>query len=532
MGNIGRTTLIMIAFGLVTYTVSFFGYLYPIINLVSFWIALTAVIYFSFKSIHAGVLIVIMELVLGNKGYLFSNTIFGHFVSLRQAIFVIILAATAFHIMTNRKIVFWKSTYRWWFISFLIFVVFGIINGFIRNDHTIWFYDLNAYIFCLLILPFSEGIVTRRQVERATIWLAGGSMTLAIITILVAGIFGTVYYRPGFINATQIDDAQLAKLSENATAPENARLGQATQPRISQYHLNWADISPERPIVYRWLRDTGTAETAYLGGRIFRVFFSSHLYLLAGLFIGIALLAKIDHWWRSRKFWMTASGLLFISVATVISFSRSLWLGAIAGLIITFVSIGKRSALRIGGLALASIAMIFITTMVIVPSLSKAITERFQATASPTTEVAASNRLQLLPAVIDQLKSRPILGSGFGTTVTYRTIVAGTDQLEFVRVYLYEWAYLDIAVKIGILGVIAYLIFLVKIVYNTWLARVNGSALNKIVATGLLGLITCIIIANVFTPYLNHPLGIGAILFIAVVSEVLVRNPSQYDAKG
>jgi len=529
MARIIRTIIQLVLLSLVVYAASFLGYLYPWINQLSFWLIVSAVIYLSYRSITAASMIVLLELALGNKGYLFSENVFGQLVSIRQAIFAIVILAAVYHIVRTRKFILWKSSYRWWFLIFGLFVGFGVINGFLRNDHTVWFYDLNAYLFFLLIVPFSQGIITRQHVQRAIIWLAAVGIALSIMTIVIAAIFGTVYYRPGFINATQVDEAQLAKLSEIATAPENARLGQTTRPRVDQYHFNWGDISPERPIVYRWLRDTGTAETAYLGGRVFRVFFSSHLYLIAGLFIGLALISRLDRWWRSKTFWLAAGGLALILIALLISFSRSLWLGAAAGFIVVLFLIGKKSALRLVGLGVASIAIMLLSAFIALPSLSSAITQRFQATASPTTEVAASNRLQLLPAVLEKLKSRPVLGSGFGTMVTYRTIVAGTDQLEFVRVYLYEWAYLDIAVKIGSLGLLGYLLFLSKIVRNAWLARTQRSTLDQVATIGLLGLLTCIITANVFTPYLNHPLGIGAILFIAVVGEILSHRNESLD---
>ena len=67
----------------------------------------------------------------------------------------------------------------------------------------------------------------------------------------------------------------------------------------------------------------------------------------------------------------------------------------------------------------------------------------------------------------------------------------------------FEWGYLDIWLKIGLLGLLAYLILIVKIARES----LKAGLLGEILFIAL----TALVITHTFSPYLNHPLGIGFI---------------------
>ena len=125
-----------------------------------------------------------------------------------------------------------------------------------------------------------------------------------------------------------------------------------------------------------------------------------------------------------------------------------------------------------------------------------------------------------------EIIKNPIIGYGFGKTLTYTTqdprILEQNPSGEYTT-YAFEWGYLEILLKVGVLGLAIYLSFLGYIVYIGWRAihvmqrENNGMAYSWMVGLWL-GLV-CIMITHFFTPYLNHPLGIAYIVVVGLVFE-------------
>jgi len=125
---------------------------------------------------------------------------------------------------------------------------------------------------------------------------------------------------------------------------------------------------------------------------------------------------------------------------------------------------------------------------------------------------AVSSRMAELSPAFELIKKAPLLGNGFGTTVHFRSddprIKNAANPEGWTDAAMIEWGYLDLAIKTGILGLLAYLAFLSVIIWQLF-----RSVLKKdYFAAGLLAGFSALLIVNMFTPYLNHPLGIGIIL--------------------
>ena len=108
------------------------------------------------------------------------------------------------------------------------------------------------------------------------------------------------------------------------------------------------------------------------------------------------------------------------------------------------------------------------------------------------------------------------MGQGFGATVTYRTNdprALASSPNGLYTTYTFEWGWFDIWLKLGLLGLLAYLGLIFKIIKDG--LKIN-SYFSLSLVTGLLVLIT----VNIFSPYVNHPLGIGyIILTIAMMDQ-------------
>jgi O-antigen ligase len=204
-------------------------------------------------------------------------------------------------------------------------------------------------------------------------------------------------------------------------------------------------------------------------------------------------------------------------VSLIISFSRSFWLGLAGALIFILTGLPFRKILKLASVAVSILALSLLIIYFVSPDIYGVFANRFSSLFKPATELAASNRMSLINPILEKVKEKPILGSGFGTSVTYKSLIAGTDLVEYVKVYVYEWGYLDITVKIGILGLISYLFFIFMIIRNYFKGLGNLDSRYKFLLRGLLAGLIFLLIVHFTTPYLNHPLGIGFLMICAAV---------------
>jgi O-antigen ligase len=193
--------------------------------------------------------------------------------------------------------------------------------------------------------------------------------------------------------------------------------------------------------------------------------------------------------------------------------SRSFWVGLIAALIVLIIYLLKdklawRVWLKFIGLAVMSVTagLLIMTALVKLPGLGawNALSQR-----TNLDESAVASRWNLIPKLWQAIKVSPIVGQGFGKTITYqssdpRVLEQSADGTY--ETYAFEWGWLDLWLKMGILGILTYLLLLIKLIRTSLTQKQIGLALC------LIALAT----VHFFTPYLNHPLGLGVIMLSAV----------------
>ncbi|MEK7190009.1 MAG: hypothetical protein AAB666_03475, partial [Patescibacteria group bacterium] len=134
---------------------------------------------------------------------------------------------------------------------------------------------------------------------------------------------------------------------------------------------------------------------------------------------------------------------------------------------------------------------------------------------APTDELSGAIRMALLPDIWRTIKLRPWLGSGLGTTVSFVHPV--TKVLEIRPQF--DWGYLEMLAELGILGTLAYVIFLLIILYS--LARVAYSAVglansSNPLLKGLLAGGAALFAINITTPALFQGFGVLYFVFVLV----------------
>ncbi|MBD3281452.1 glycosyltransferase [Candidatus Uhrbacteria bacterium] len=283
--------------------------------------------------------------------------------------------------------------------------------------------------------------------------------------------------------------------------------------------------------LYTWIRDTRVGEMTPAGGNVFRVFFQSGIYSIVILFFlfaywiqygGPADKDKVtSKLFSSIPCYLPRYGVIVLWVISatmvIISLSRSFWFGAAVGgavvLALGLIKFGQlpwKACLKgLGGIAgsvlvLAAI-LYFPFPKVGDVSLASMIKDR-----GTVTDAAGASRWNLLPAMWEKIGESPIIGSGFGSTVTYesrdpRILKDNPDGIY--TTYAYEWGWLSFWVKFGIFGP---LIVLWLVISLAW--RSLKASFPWWIRAGMVGSIACFSAVHIFTPYLNHPLGFSFLL--------------------
>jgi len=101
--------------------------------------------------------------------------------------------------------------------------------------------------------------------------------------------------------------------------------------------------------------------------------------------------------------------------------------------------------------------------------------DRINSIINPSEQSSAISRINLITPVFEKIKEHPIFGSGFGTVIQYKSVVPG--HAGILKVFAFEWSYLDTITEIGILGLIMYLWFIWKIFKNGF--HLNSEFKNK-----------------------------------------------------
>ncbi len=489
---------------------SLLGYLFPVVNIAVFFVLLAATLVLSLKKLEYGVLMLLAELFVGSKGYLFSLPLEGLTVSIRIAMFLTVMALWLTQFFRKRDARIFHSKFTVPFFLLFAAIAWGAAIGFFRNDFQNMFFDMNGWIFFALLFPMFDTIISKKEIGHLLEVLAASMASLALKTFFLLYVFSH-----------------------------------------QMYDLMYA--------IYRWVRDTGVGEITAFTPFFSRVFIQSHIYALILLFLASALL--IREWkkredekqslfsrFRNPRNILLALTFICTSAIMILSFSRSFWIGGFFGLLLFFsllifsfhrrVVFLFRSSIFFFFLILLSFGLVYGIGNFPYPKIdggfnTSLLKDRF---ASFSGEAAVVSRWNLLPVLWSEIKKAPLFGSGFGATATYVSKdprVLETNPSGAFTTFAFEWGYLDMWLKFGFLGLALYGFLLAKI----WR---NGYALMKIATDGeeqylLLGLLAgfaALLGTHFFSPYLNHPLGIGFIILLAAIFQTLQDEKHAPTASG
>ncbi|MBI4253275.1 glycosyltransferase [Candidatus Uhrbacteria bacterium] len=480
------------------------GYFYGPIDSLTLGFIAAATLLITYRRPEYGVAILFAELIIGSKGYLFSMMAGDMRLSARMVLFGAVFAGWLLYVIDNlpRKdsreslVTLRHASLRGWYALLCVAVFIGIVQA-IRNGNGAGyiFADANAWFFFLILPVLYDALRHREQIIRF-LTIGAAALSASLIKVLV------IFYMMG--------------------------------------HRGFGDDI--LTVVYRWIRSTGVGELTQMDS-LYRIFFQSQMYVVLLFFILISYIA-----WFARfsirdiaKRYMWLGVLLVGSIASLIlSFSRSFWLGVFVMVVLFSAGIfgliknEPKAVVRFFGIGAGGIfcALLTLFAISVIPFPSRdgvfsvdLLTERVEDIES---EAAAASRWNLLPIMLDEIKKAPLLGHGFGKTLTYTSRdprVLLQNESGTYTTYAFEWGYFDLWLKLGLLGLLAYLFLLAAIcIRGADTMRTlfqKGRAHEATLMRGLLYGMGALSVIHFFTPYLNHPLGIGIVMIVAVLSERL-----------
>ncbi|MFA6194304.1 MAG: O-antigen ligase family protein [Patescibacteria group bacterium] len=488
--NFKKVAIIMAGF-LVIEALSFLVFSHSLLNGAILVILSLAVAALSAYRLEYGFLALVSELFIGSMGHLFFVNLSAGQLPLRIAIW------SAFMIVFIIKLVIQlarqgqESSYlknlkefgeKKVFLILGIFIIISLINGFIRGHALgLIFSDFNAWLFFLLIIPAVAiyGDAGEEKFSRLKTVFLAGALWMSLKTLIFLYIF----------------------THDSSAAPE----------------------------IYNWLRRTLNGEMTPTNAGWPRIFIQGQIYSGSAFFLcfwASQANSKIkDIFKRINILPLLAAGL-FLSTL-IISFSRSFWAGLIIALAFSlvlvwrFYSFKKMLAASVWLISSFILSFVVIYAVAAFPYIYE--TGNFGASfldrVSNSNEAAVASRWSLLPALMKEIRKEPILGQGYGATVTYKSSdprVLQSNPTGIYTTYAFEWGYLELWLKLGLLGLAAYLWLLYQLIKD---GVARGLKTKQMLFFGLAAGLIFLAVTNIFTPYLNHPLGIG----ILVLSSCLIR---------
>lgn len=426
-----------------------------------------------------GLAIAFAELFANSHGHLLTADVHGFPLSLRVAVFLSVMSAWVV-LIGLRKIRFTFTDAR--LTPFLVLacaVMLGFVQGFLRNDHGNAFDDGNAYVLVAYILPILSVSWDATKQRLLLQVFAAAATWICILTIGLVFIFSHVH------------EALLVS-------------------------------------TYKFIRDTRTGELTKMDVGYFRVFIQAQLSVAA-----MALILSAWTWVnKNRRGWVWLSSVLALCDAIMIaSLSRSFWFGLLTGLVVELVlffistkpkgrDFVRPTVVHIAAMISGMILFVGILAFPLPETLSRFPLNIFEIGKSRSglgsDDAAVSSRKALLDPMLNEIKDHPLLGQGFGTEIRYATsdprmLSMFSKDGKTITTYAFEWGWLELWLKVGIPGLIAFV----------WLfiASVKGLAPylrgeQRWLGIGFIAVLAMLYVTHIFSPYLNHPLGLGLLLFV------------------
>lgn len=470
----GKEFKISVVTLVVLLTFSFLSYVF---NLGAFFLVLFAILIFfvTLKNLHYGLAIVFLELFSNPHGHLIFYNIGNFSLSLRMAVFVSVMSGWLVLFLTHKIKLPKRSPWLIIYLPLLIAILLGFTTGLSQNNPIDAIKDGNAYLYVLYLLPVLS-------VEWTSI------KKKMLLQILTASVVVT-----SFITTT-----------------------------VLYLYTHFTEMTLRH--LYIFIRDIRLVEVTNINAMMYRVFIQSQIFaiILAFMLVGLLLQSK------NKKNKQIITLLLGVCIAiTLISLSRSFWFGIVVGSFVFIYVLAKyvKPNIKKVGKTIFSILIATIVGLSLIGSVvlfpfpqqrvnSGELSELFGERGTSLSDSAISSRWKLLNPMNEVISNDVILGNGFGKKITF---ISDDPRVRSINpdgkwsTYSMEWGWQELLLKMGVLGPTSFILILMFYVKSLIL---HLKTERQWLSIGMISSLFFMYGAHLFSPYLNHPIGIGFLLFV------------------
>jgi len=426
----------------------------------------------AFKKLDLALLLVFIELFSNPHGALLLTEVGGFPLSMRMALFIGVMTGWGIGWVNQRYQPNLKDGRAHMFLFIGLAAVLGFVIGVLSRDPVAVFKDGNAYLYLFYLLPILSVPWTHRHRHDLLQILAAGVIWAALVSFTILYIFT---------------------------------------------HFWVALLTP----VYELIRDLRVAEVTDVGAGVYRVFMQSQMFTaIFGWFVlSLSIMGE-------KRRWLVVCGAVVIAVV-LLALSRSFWVGLMPALVFLLFMLYKTASPRfsqisrfVGWSALTTIigvGLLFVVALFPIPDPSLAggsLVNSLKDRTTETSDAGISSRWKLLTPMLNTIFESPLVGHGFGKTVTFQTddprIRAISPDGTWSTTSM-EWGWFELWIKMGVLGPLAFIYAGYELIKRLWAYRWTEQAwIGLALVTGLIFIYG----THFFSPYLNHPIGLGYLLFL------------------
>ena len=433
-------------------------------------------LFLCFKKPIYSLYIPVAEIFWGSLGHSFDYQI----LNTRLLIFLTVsLVFVIKNIRQAKKIKLFNDKSLLFIYLFLLFLVLVtvVIGYYSSDDIKKVFLDANAYAY-LLYLPIWYQVYDRKYLKNIFDILKAAVLVVALKTLILLNIFSQDY---NFLNITSI---------------------------------------------YKWVRDTRTGEITPFKDSFFRIFMQSQFYLILAWFW--FFMQQLKDYKNKNNFLL----IILISAALLASLSRSFWLGAAIALLFMLINIFIYQKKQISFHVFLNLAAVAVSAILLVQIFYNLPAYKniniFNQRTTDISEAAISARSQLWGPMWQTIFDKPIIGHGFGKEITYQssdpTIKNNNNPEGWYTTYAFEWGWMDQLVKGGILLVLAFIFWLILVYNRIYLSLATEPILSLTFSATL----TSLLIIHIFTPYINHPIGLAFLILASIIFSPYATKTNSY----
>ncbi len=457
----------------------------------------------TWKRLEWGLAIALFEIVIGAHGHLVAYTAYGFPVSLRMVVFIAVMGGWFLGLLQKKWTVRFVPSRDLPFLVLFIAVAYGIVRGLVLQQGIVGLIDdANSYVTLGYLLPLASVIWMQDNRRLFLTTLFTGTLWVSLFTFALTFIF------------THISQSNIWEM----------------------YVL----VRDTRMFEVTLLSSPGWLANSLVGGDwYFRVFSQAQIFAPLFLFILSSAIFLLRTGKKERvPVWIWVWCACFFG-AFLQSLSRSFLVGFIAGAFVlfgywllggkeswrTWGVVARRKTALLGSFVIAAAALWVFVSFPIPARPDLTNSPFYRGDHDDTRSLAVSSRWNMLNPMLDAIAEAPILGEGFGKELTYisddpriKEMTGGTGKLT---TYRFEWGFLDAWIKMGIFGIIAY-----SWIFGALVVQVGknirsqgiwslGAVRERWLEVGLVSGVVMIYATHMFTPYLNHPIGLMYLLLVA-----------------